>query len=627
MLNNYIGGGQVFLHNMRMLRQVVSTTIFVSAFSGALLAWSFNSSSSNKVDWDGALTYVKASSSLVVHPALSMISIGKPLATIDAYSKGKIWHKRMLASSVVESNKFKSAWREAFAAIKQITLQSLGFGMISGLMLMILWSKFGKNLKSEKKTDGKIGVLTDSEVRNKLLLMRKISKFKIGKMPLVKDMETRHFLVTGSTGSGKTNLLHNLMPQIERHNQPAIVIDQTGEMIAKYYDKDRGDIIFNPFDARGMAWDFWADCSSREELRKFAKILIGFNRKSSGSQSDPFWENAAETVFSSVAEYLRPEAAPIEKIYDLVSNAPREYLESILKNTEASRYLTKDGKQTVASVLSVLAANTQSLSYLSSDKNNGSFSVAEYFQGVEESNPRWLFLATKPGSRALTLPLISAITELALSRLMNLGANKERRVWTIIDELPALGRLPALAPLMAEGRKYGACVIAGLQSLNQLYEKYGSYAGSAIFGQFGTSFFFRSTEPAIAKMISESCGSETITRQQKNTSFGANTFRDGISYSEQEKKRPLVDIEDLASLGTGQCYVLSSEPEVRLAKIKAPEAKVKDKNEGFIEKDIDGNSNIAGRFFPKQELRCNGVQSSGFSRKIEEQELDPEFTI
>lgn len=512
MLNNYIGGGQVFLHNIRMLRQVVSTTIFVSVISGVLLAWSFNPSNSKKIDWDGALTYAKAKSTLVVHPALQVISIGKPLATVDAYSQGKLWHKRMMATSVIKSNKFKSAWSEAFVAVKLIAIQSLGFGVISGLLLMLLWSKFGKNLKSEKKKNSKIGILNDLEVRAKLLFLRKASDFKIGKMPLVKDMETRHFLVTGSTGSGKTNLIHNILPQIEKKKQPVIVIDQTGEMIAKYYNKERGDIIFNPFDERGMAWDFWADCASAEELRKFSKILIGFNRKSKGGYSDPFWETAAESVFNSIVEYLRPKKAQIEEIYRLASCAPRDYLESILQNSEAARYLTKDGKQTTASVLSVLAANTQSLSYLSDDVSNGSFSVSKYFKGVESDNPRWLFLSTKPGSRELTLPLISAITELALSKLMNLGANKERRVWTIIDELPALGRLPALPSLMTEGRKYGACVIAGLQSLNQLYEKYGSYAGSTIFGQFGTSFFFRNTEPAIAKMISESCGAETILR-------------------------------------------------------------------------------------------------------------------
>ena len=93
--------------------------------------------------------------------------------------------------------------------------------------------------------------ITDQQVRSKLRSIGKASKFHIGKMPLVKDTETRHFLVAGCTGSGKTNLIDNLLPQIEAKGQPAIVIDQTGEMISQYYNSDRGDIIFNPFDARG----------------------------------------------------------------------------------------------------------------------------------------------------------------------------------------------------------------------------------------------------------------------------------------------------------------------------------------------------------------------------------------
>ena len=45
--------------------------------------------------------------------------------------------------------------------------------------------------------------------------------------------------------------MHILLPQIEKKKQPAIIIDQTGEMIARYYKLQRDDIIFNPFDAIG----------------------------------------------------------------------------------------------------------------------------------------------------------------------------------------------------------------------------------------------------------------------------------------------------------------------------------------------------------------------------------------
>ena len=54
MLNNFIGGGQVFLHKVRMLRQVLGTTIFVSLLAGFILTWSFSSNKNMRLDLDGA---------------------------------------------------------------------------------------------------------------------------------------------------------------------------------------------------------------------------------------------------------------------------------------------------------------------------------------------------------------------------------------------------------------------------------------------------------------------------------------------------------------------------------------------------------------------------------------------
>lgn len=173
---------------------------------------------------------------------------------------------------------------------------------------------------------------------------------------------------------------------------------------------------------------------------------------------------------------------------------------------------------------------------------------------------------------------------------MENGIQKEQKLWFVLDEVAALGRLPALNGIMSEGRKYGACVIAAMQSLNQLYNNYGQYAGSTIFGQFGTKFFFRNDEPQIAKMITDLCGSELINKQQKNTSFGANELRDGVSYTEQEKQKPLVEYSDIASLNVGQCYVLLPEPKARLAKLEVPESIRSKKNEEFVRNE-DGHNN------------------------------------
>lgn len=588
MFNNFIGGGQVFLHKVRMFSQVFFRNLHVSLFVGILLALLINWQSLQRLDWNGFLSYRKAVIAISFSEAANVIreAIGKEpnhISYINARTNNSVWND-INPYKIYHMGIFQRADNQAWDLATKIGLLAASATSAVFAVIFLLWSRFGSGLKDERKNEGSGYILNVRQVRSKLRAIGKCSRFSIGKMPLVKDMETRHFLVTGSTGSGKTNLMHCLLPQVEKLGQPAIVIDQTGEMIAKYYNPKRGDIIFNPFDARGRAWDFWADCQTREDLERFSKILIGFNRKQASSHSDPFWENAAEVVFNSCIEFLRSKNASIEEIAKMVCYSNITYLKKALNNTEAGRYLSADSKQTAASIVSVLAANAKPLTYLRSAGGGGSFSMKQHFANIKNGSPAWLFLATKPSSRSLTLPLISCLTELALARLMDSGITKDRRIWTIIDELPALGRLPALSPLMAEGRKYGACVLAGMQSLNQLYSQYGHYDGSTIFGQFGTSFFFRNTEPAIAKMISSMCGSETITRQQKNTSFGANEFRDGVSYNEQQQKKLLVEPDDLANLAIGQCYVLLPEPLVRLAKIQTEEASVKEKHQGFIEK-------------------------------------------
>ncbi len=52
MLNNFIGGGQVFLHKVRMFSQVFFRTLHVSLFIGIIIAVWLNWSYAQRVDWD-----------------------------------------------------------------------------------------------------------------------------------------------------------------------------------------------------------------------------------------------------------------------------------------------------------------------------------------------------------------------------------------------------------------------------------------------------------------------------------------------------------------------------------------------------------------------------------------------
>jgi len=633
MLNNFISGGQIFLDKVRMFKQVMLSSMLVSVVIGALVAFYIKLPDLIAQDYRAAITYVKAdvvTSLNFLSP--NLIDSNRGAARVDAYYKHGMYKKNILASSVLANGYFKSTYEQVVNVLKSLLFLSI---IISGCFLILIfsiWSKFGKFVQEDKNIDGD-KILTAKEVRSYLYSANQASSITIGDMPLVKNSENQHILITGATGSGKTNLIHNILPQARANSQPAIVIDQTGEMIAKYYDESRGDIIFNPFDDRSKSWDFWKDCCSdnnslhgiNDRLEKFAKILFGFNRNKQNSiSSDPFWEESAEVIFTSCVEtLLKSNNKSLSTLQQMVRNYPLAKLQKELAGTPAARYLVSSNKNTASSILSVLATSTKPLQYLSDEPDEDKrFSLMEYFKQLDNldnnSQAGWIFLATKPSQRELTLPLIACMVELAVSFLTDIKINNTRRVWFVIDEISSLGRLPALSWLMSESRKYGGCIIAGMQSINQLFNIYGQYMGSTLFGQFATKFFFRTDEPIIAKMISALCGSYNISKQQKNISFGANEFRDGVSYTSQEKEKMLVQFKDLAKLRTGECFCLLPTPEARLAKLQVPQSDLADLNEGFVPK-IHSNQNNEKSNESKTECTSNGKNpvssSSGKSIK------------
>jgi len=140
------------------------------------------------------------------------------------------------------------------------------------------------------------------KVALRLKLTGKASTIKIGKVPLVKGTETQHIVVTGGTGSGKTNCFHHLLPQIREKGQRAVIIDTTGVFVDRYY-RENQDIILNPFDQRGQAWHRWIECVDNFDYKALAESFIPQSR----SDSDQYWNTAARSLFSSILIKLQEE--------------------------------------------------------------------------------------------------------------------------------------------------------------------------------------------------------------------------------------------------------------------------------------------------------------------------------
>jgi ABC-type uncharacterized transport system fused permease/ATPase subunit len=136
------------------------------------------------------------------------------------------------SKDVMRSNAYLKAYNKSISLLVTKFKHSLLVLVISFISIFGLWFYYGM---SQKKTDITKGIkLVKPEVLAKQIKKEKIaSDIIIGDLPLLKDAETRHILVTGTTGCGKTNLFDIIMPQIRNRKNKAIIIDIKGKYVAK----------------------------------------------------------------------------------------------------------------------------------------------------------------------------------------------------------------------------------------------------------------------------------------------------------------------------------------------------------------------------------------------------------
>lgn len=559
MLNNYTRGGQLFLHKIRMLRQVFDKTLLGSFIVSSIVVLVFSYSELVSLDYPAGITYAKACISEEVHGVFSNDSTS---TKITALVKEGIYAKDISARVIINHPTFKKKFNSIVAVYSSIGLNILY--LTGGVLLIVIgvWHRLGsKALEKDIKKGGK--VLTAKEVSNILKKIGKASHFKIGDMTLVKDKETSHILVTGTTGSGKSNCMHNLLPQIRNKNQSAIIVDFTGEMVERYYDPKKGDVIINPFDSRAKCWDFWREVEDPHNLASLSNSLFA----SRGSSYDEMWNNASKRFFEDAAKVIASSKdRSIKMLYNTLATESLSQIVKLLKGTSASSMLDPKNDKTAMSI------RTNTIAFIDwmedFKETEDLVSISEWVRSINNTQGKWLFLTATPKQRNRLRNFHSMLLDLIMNNIMELVPDIKRRIWLVIDELPALKQLPSLPTALSEFRKYGGCVIAGMQSISQLLELYGQNTAYAMLDQFNTKFIFRTNDNNFASYVCKNFGEIEYEESNENFSYGAHEMRDGVSFSKQEKKKLLVTPADLAALADREAYVKLPESSVRVVKIK-----------------------------------------------------------
>jgi type IV conjugative transfer system coupling protein TraD len=304
-------------------------------------------------------------------------------------------------------------------------------------------------------------------------------------------------------------------------------------------------------------WDLWSECSNPMELGNLAAYLI----PKSVQGSDPFWVDSARTILTSMAWRMRHHRDKSAlNLLRLLLTTSLDEMRNLLKGTESENLVSKEIEKTAISIKSVLATYTKALRFLEGLDNSGKppFSIKAWLRDAVESSAAekgWLFITSRSQYHREIKPLLSLWLGLAMQSIQSLKANRNKRVWLIMDELASLHRLEMLSDTMADIRKFGGCVAIGIQSIAQLEFLYGNHEASAITDLLNTSVYFRSPKSRVAKWVSQDLGEQIIDEVKESQSYGPNSIRDGNTLSTQRVKRQTVDEGSIMTMEDQTCYI------------------------------------------------------------------------
>lgn len=543
--SNFTRGAQLWAHNMRMaLQGAKNICYFGLAFILGLLVVRLNQYMTFQTFY-----YFCIKCWAECKLSIGSFFYGKHQIGIDFYSinKGQFIHKgaEEFIHQFWYTTQYGVVINNFLVWLTQDALLEVTVAFTVGCTLaLILFTYRGRDILGVKKLRGG-DLATVKELSKLLKRLKQDSKIKISGLPLVKDSETQHLLLTGTTGSGKTNMLKELLPQIRIIGDRAIVFDVTGEFVDRFYNPET-DLILNPLRQDSVSWLPWNDCNTDEDYNNLASAFVD----STSNQSDRYWEDAARSVLVEALKKQESDKS-IESMLLMLKRAEFRDFCDYFSDTDAAGFVSKESDKATTSVRSMLISKIDKLKVL---KDGGDFSIKNWVNGADKKG--WLFISCKPNDLDTLRPLISAWANIAIKGMFDRPHSGEnKKMWFIMDELPAMQRIPSLSMVLAQGRKYGACVVAGIQNIAQLDGIYDRSGAQELLDLFRTKFFFAVGDNVIAEYASKSLGEVEIKETKESLSYGSNTMRDGVNINTTLRIKRLVLPDEVKNLEPNNCFV------------------------------------------------------------------------
>ena len=351
----------------------------------------------------------------------------------------------------------------------------------------------------------------------------KPSSFTLGN-----DELSKHTMLIGGTGCGKTTLFYHFIDQIKRTMTPSdvmIVFDSKGDFYNKFHDKTKDLVIGNSkqYSSISAFWNVYKEIladgwDERDFTMNTQEVCKSFFEERTKNTTNAFFPNAArDTLAAIIIAFIRASIKDAEIKRDYLFNKKlKEFLDS--SDTQRIIDILSDSNDAIAILSYIDGDNAQSQGVLSEMfsvireifigvfSEKGSFSMREF---VRNKGGKTVFIEYDLSIGSMLTPVYRLMFDLALKEA--LGRNMSTgNVYLICDEFKLLPHLRHIDDGVNFGRSLGVKVFAGIQSIEQLYEIYGQSRGKNIAAGFSSIYAFRANDVSTRDYITGIFGKNIV---------------------------------------------------------------------------------------------------------------------
>jgi len=372
---------------------------------------------------------------------------------------------------------------------------------------------------------------------------RHVGQLTLAGIEVPPEDETKHFKLIGTTGTGKSTAIRELIAGALQRGDRAIFADPDGGYRARFYDAFRGDVILNPFDPDSVKWDLFAEVTNPYDVEQLVNALIPTGDEGPGRE----WRGYARTFVTAVVRRCKQSGAhDLAELWRLLTAAPTEDLLPIVTGTAAQPFFESNGARMLSNIRSVTGSALSALEYICA-QNGTAFSVREWVH----SGRGVLFIPYQAAQIAALRGLIAAWMRIAIFEAMSCP-ERDQRLWFVVDELDALGNIDGLKDALARLRKFGGRCVLGFQSIAQVSSTYGPGEAQTIVENCGTSLILRcsaSEGGGTSRFASQLIGDREIVRTEYSYGRSDPTLfsRGGSSVSRNVTRRHVTEAAVMAS--------------------------------------------------------------------------------